>query len=203
MGKGVLIVISGPSGSGKGTVVERICDLAPEHVVSVSSTTRGPRDGEVHGVHYNFIDRAEFESYIANDMMLEYTVYCDNYYGTPKKAVYDYLEEGRNVILEIEVDGATQVKERYPDAILIMLVPPTYASLEARLRGRKDPVPEEVIRKRLNKAKVELEQLDKYGYLVVNYDNASEKAAQDILEIVSVEKRKTVYHKNFKDEFYA
>ena len=135
MNKGLMIVVSGPAGSGKGTVNARLLE-SDEYVYSVSATTRAPRPGEINGVNYHFISREEFEGRIARGEMLEHTEYCNNYYGTPLKEALEVLESGRNLILEIEVEGAMNVKRLYPVAVLIMLLPPSFAVQEARLRGR-------------------------------------------------------------------
>ena len=203
MSKGILIIVSGPSGSGKGTVVGRILEKRPDFVCSVSATTRAPRENEVDGVSYYFLDRAEFEGRIAKDMMLEHAEYCGNYYGTPKKEVFANLEAGRNVILEIEVQGAMQVKRRCPEAVMVMIAPPDYDTLERRLRGRGDRVAEEVIRARLEKAKFELSLTPDYDYLVINGDDAVEAAADEIIGIADSEKRRTSRNKTFYDDFFA
>ena len=129
--KGLLLVISGPAGSGKGTVVKEILGRHPEDFcLSVSATTRAPRPGEEHGVHYYFIDKPAFEERIGQGAMLEYAEYCGNYYGTPADYVQKQLEEGKNVILEIEVQGALKIKERFPDTLMIMITPPNFSTLE-------------------------------------------------------------------------
>ncbi len=203
MKKGILIVISGPSGSGKGTVIKRIMEYDRSFVYSVSATTRAPRVGEKHGVNYYFIDRADFEARIAADMMFEHAEYCGNYYGTPKKEVTENLEAGRNVILEIEVEGAMQIKEKCPDALLVMIAPPDFETLEARLRGRGDDVSEEVILNRLATAKKELSKLGEYDYIVVNGDNMVDEAAHDIMDIVYAETHRVSRNNDFTSKFFA
>lgn len=203
MKKGILIVISGPSGSGKGTVIKRLMELDRSFVYSVSATTRAPREGEKNGVNYYFIDKEDFRRRIDADMMLEYAEYCGNYYGTPKKEVNENLAEGRSVILEIEVAGAMQIKKKCPDAVLLMITPPDYATLEARLRGRGDDVPEEVIRKRLDTAKIELSHLSEYDYVVVNGDNMVETAARDIIGVVEAEKLRVSRQTEYTENFFA
>lgn len=203
MKKGILIVISGPSGSGKGTVIKRIMEYDRSFIYSVSATTRAPRVGEKHGVNYYFIDRADFEARIAADMMLEHAEYCGNYYGTPKKEVWENLEAGRNVILEIEVEGAMQIKKKCPDALLVMITPPDFETLEARLRGRGDDVSEDVIQKRLATAKKELAKLPEYDYIVVNDDNMIDEAAHDIIGIVYAQTHRVSRNEDFTNEFFA
>ncbi len=186
MSRGLLIVVSGPAGSGKGTVNSQLVATG-DFVFSVSATTRAPRPGEVNGVNYHFIDREEFKRRIDEGGFLEYTTYCDNYYGTPLKEAIAVLESGKNLILEIECDGAKNVKKIFPDAVLIMLIPPTFAIQEERLRGRGTET-EEVIQKRLEKAKREIAQIDAYDYIVYNYNGGSAVAADDIKAIVRAEK---------------
>ena len=186
MSRGLLIVVSGPAGSGKGTVNSQLVATG-DFVFSVSATTRAPRPGEIDGVNYHFIDRDEFERRIADNGFLEYTTYCDNYYGTPLKEAIAVLESGKNLILEIECDGAKNVKKIFPDAVLIMLIPPTFAIQEERLRGRATET-EEVILKRLEKARREIEQIDAYDYIVYNFNGGSAVAADDIKAIVRAEK---------------
>jgi guanylate kinase len=186
MSRGLLIVVSGPAGSGKGTVNSQLIATG-DFVFSVSATTRAPRPGEINGVNYHFIDREEFQRRIDENGFLEYTTYCDNYYGTPLKEALAVLESGKNLILEIECDGAKNVKKIFPEAVLIMLIPPTFAIQEERLRGRATET-EDVILKRLEKAKREIEQLDAYDYIVYNYNGGSAVAADDIKAIVRAEK---------------
>ena len=186
MSRGLLIVVSDPAGSGKGTVNSQLVATG-DFVFSVSATTRAPRPGEIDGVNYHFIDREEFQRRIDENGFLEYTTYCDNYYGTPLKEALAVLENGKNLILEIECDGAKNVKKIFPEAVLIMLIPPTFAIQEERLRGRATET-EEVILKRLEKAKREIEQIDAYDYIVYNYNGGSAVAADDIKAIVRAEK---------------
>lgn len=184
--KGLLIVVSGPAGSGKGTVNKILLDTG-DYAFSVSATTRAPRPGEVNGVNYHFISREAFEKRLAAGEMLEYTRYVNNYYGTPRKEAEEVLDGGRNLILEIEVDGAAQVKKKYPEAVLIMLLPPDFATQEARLRGRGTET-DEVIRGRLERTREELNCLDIYDYIVYNEDGKSQMCAEDIMAIVRAEK---------------
>lgn len=166
--RGSLIVISGFSGVGKGTVVKRlVSDFG--YNLSVSATTRSPRDGEVNGREYYFMDRSEFENLIDYGGFIEWTQYVGNYYGTPKKYVEEGLEAGRDIILEIEVMGALNVKEQFPDALLIFISAPSIAELKNRLAGRGTES-EETIIKRLKKATEEAEDMDKYDYVIVNDD---------------------------------
>ena len=186
MSRGLLIVVSGPAGSGKGTVNSQLVATG-DFVFSVSATTRAPRPGEINGVNYHFVSQEEFQRRIDEDGFLEYTTYCGNYYGTPLKEAMAVLENGKNLILEIECDGAKNVKRIFPDAVLIMLIPPTFSIQEERLRGRATET-EEVILARLEKAKREIEQLDAYDYIVYNYNGGSAVAADDIKAIVRAEK---------------
>ena len=203
MKKGLLLVISGPSGSGKGTLIKRLLEIDDSFVYSVSATTRAPRIGERNGVNYYFIDRADFEARISDGMMLEHAEYCGNYYGTPKKEVNESLAAGHNVILEIEVAGAMQIKEKCPDAVLIMITPPDFRTLEARLRGRGDNVTEDVIRRRLETAKVEISKLPEYDYIVINGDNMIDSAVHRIMDIVIAEKSRVSRIDEFTKKFFA
>lgn len=185
MKKGLLIVVSGPAGSGKGTVNAKLLATG-DFAFSVSATTRAPRPGEVDGVNYYYITHEEFQRRIEAGEMLEYTCYCKNYYGTPLREAEAVLENGKNLILEIEVEGAMNVKAKYPDAVLIMLLPPSFAIQEARLRGRGTET-EDKIHDRLEQTRNEAKLFHKYDYIVYNRDNESDRAAADILSIVRAE----------------
>ena len=175
--KGVLFVISGPSGVGKGTINKMLYDEFDGQVsFSVSATTRGPREGEVDGTHYFFISRQEFENRVANNEFLEHAEYAGNCYGTPRSYVLKLLDEGVSVILEIDLQGAIQVKERMPESVSIFILPPSFEELESRLRGRGTETPEK-IEKRLAAAKYEMEMAYTYDYRIVN-DNLEEAYQQ-------------------------
>ena len=170
MKKGLLIIVSGPSGVGKGTVRDYYMkDESLNLTYSISMTTRSPREGEVDGVDYIFVTREEFEQKIKEGEFLEYAEFVGNYYGTSLKQVDKMREEGKNVILEIEVQGATIVKEKCPDAISIFIIPPSIEELERRIRGRRSE-PEEIIQQRLAKATQELKLVGNYKYVVCNDD---------------------------------
>lgn len=178
--KGVLLVISGPSGAGKGT----ICNILREQIelgYSISITTRAPRPGEVDGVNYFFKTVEQAKEMIVNNELLEYAEVFGNYYGTPRKFVLDQLAEGKNVLLEIDIQGALQVKERYPEALLVFIAPPSMEELEKRLRGRGTDS-EEVILRRLAGAEHEMSFAPQYNYTIVN--DVAEQAAEKIKELV-------------------
>ena len=199
--EGILFVISGPAGSGKGTVVKLLTERHPDIRLSVSATTRNPRPGEVHGVQYYFITKPEFEKRIREDAILEHTTYCDNYYGTPRDAVEASLAEGHDMILEIEVDGAMQIKRKVPGTVAIMLIPPSGETLEARLRGRGTET-EEVILRRLARAREEIGLMDDYDYVVINGDGEAERCADDIYEIIAAEHRRVARNAAVKANFF-
>ena len=167
MSKGVLAVVSGFSGAGKGTVMKALLKEYVDYALSISVTTRDPRPGEEDGREYFFRTRAEVEKMIAEDQLLEYAEYVGNYYGTPRFYVEDMLARGKNVILEIELQGAMKIKEKIPEAVLIFITPPSFEELKNRLIGRGTET-EEVINSRLARAAEEAEEMDKYDYIVVN-----------------------------------
>lgn len=183
--QGLLYVLSGPSGCGKGTVVRELLDRNENIFLSISATTRSPRNGEIDGQHYYFLSKEQFEEQLAADGMLEHANYCGNYYGTPKEAVVRRCQEGKDVILEIEVQGALQVKKKYPEAILIFILPPSLEELSRRLIDRNTEDAETVY-KRLAKSTEEMKYAAEYDYTVVN-DTVSE-AAHQILSIMEAEK---------------
>ena len=167
--KGILIVVSGFSGAGKGTLMRKLMETYDNYALSISMTTRAPREGEQHGVEYFFATREEFEKKIAEDKVIEYACYCDNYYGTPREYVEEQLAAGKDVILEIEIQGALKIKEKFPDSLLLFVTPPNAMELERRLVGRGTETPE-VIEKRLSRASEESEGIEAYDYIVVNDD---------------------------------
>jgi guanylate kinase len=186
MKKGLLFVISGPSGTGKGTVMKHLLETG-EYFYSVSATTRAPRPEDREGVTYYFVTRAQFEEKIASGEMLEYAEYSGNYYGTPKFAVEKALSEGKNVILEIETKGALQVREKMPQAVLIFILPPDIATLRARLEGRGTESAE-VIDLRMAQVKREIALLPRYDYAIVNENGKAAEAAEEIMRIAHTER---------------
>ena len=165
--KGILIVVSGFSGAGKGTLMKQLVHSYDNYAMSVSMTTRNPRPGEEEGKEYFFVSREEFEEKIAQDGLIEYASYCDNYYGTPREYVERQLEKGKDVILEIEIQGALKIKKKFPTALLMFVMPPDAAELKKRLEGRGTES-QEVIEKRLKRASEEAEGIEQYDYIVIN-----------------------------------
>ena len=200
MSRGLLLIISGPAGSGKGTVNAHLLKTG-DFVFSVSATTRAPRPMEVDGVNYHFITKEDFKERIENGGMLEYTEYCGNFYGTPRKEAEAVLDSGKNLILEIEVDGAKQVKEKYPDAVLIMLLPPSFKTQEQRLRSRGTETEEKILA-RLARTKEELCDIAAYDYVVYNLDGCDRVAADDILAIVNAEKHAMKRNARAREKYF-
>ena len=184
MSKGILIVLSGFSGAGKGTLVKELMKTYDNYALSISMTTRKPREGEVHGREYFFTERESFEEKIAQNGLIEYAEYCGNYYGTPRDYVEEMLAAGRDVLLEIEIQGMHKVKKMFPDMLTLFVTPPSIAELEKRLRGRGTET-EEVIKKRL--AREEAKGMEDYEYLVVNDD--LQECVEEIHSIVKAAKR--------------
>ncbi len=183
--KGLLFVVSAPAGCGKDTILEQVLARCENVAYSVSATTRAPRAGEVDGVHYHFRTREQFEQMIADKAVLEYTEYCGNYYGTPRKAVEDMLAEGKDVILKIEVEGAMNIRRLFPEACLVFILPPSMAELERRLRkrGTED---EPTILRRTAQAKNEIDAAVNYDCFVVN--DELEIAVDDLIAVIRAEK---------------
>lgn len=185
MNKGLLIVVSAPAGCGKDTILEQVLANNDNIFYSVSATTRTIRPGEVDGASYYVKSRDEFETMIKNSELLEYTEYCGNYYGTPRKAVMDMLDAGKDVVLKIEVEGAANIKRMFPDCVMIFILPPSISELDRRLHKRGTES-EEVIQKRIAAAKNELTYAANYDYTIVN--GALEKAIEDFETVVRAEK---------------
>ena len=200
--KGVLIVISGFAGSGKGTITKELINRFDNYSVSVSATTRNPRPMEENGKDYFFVSREEFERMIKENELLEYTEYVGNYYGTPRKYVEKMLNEGKDVILEIEYIGAFNVKRAFNEAVLIFVTPPSVEEVYLRLKGRNTES-EEVILKRIRRGQEEAAIIDKYDYVIVNDD--IETAIEDIHNTIKCSKFSSVRNGEFvsklKNEF--
>ena len=193
MRKGTLYVFTGPSGAGKGTVLSRLLSEDEKLFFSISATTRAPRPGEKDGVQYYFLTKEDFEAKIAANAFLEHAKYVDNYYGTLEAPVNEKLEAGYDVILEIEVQGAMQIREKRPDAAMIFVAPPDFATLETRLRGRQTEA-EDAIALRLETAKHELQQIPKFDYVVINDDLTR---AEEELKAVFLAERARTMHRTF------
>lgn len=195
--KGVLAVVSGFSGAGKGTAMKLLMEKYDNYSLSISATTRAPREGEQDGREYFFKSVEEFESMIEDGRLVEYAQYVGNYYGTPKEYVDEQLEAGKDVVLEIELQGALQVKKKFPDTVLIFLTPPSAAELEARLRGRGTE-DDETIRARLRRAAEESGYMDKYDYVLVN--DSIDECVRDLHGIIQSEHWKAVRNSGLVSE---
>ena len=193
-GKGLLVVLSGPSGAGKDTVLKSLMQNEPGVRLSVSATTRAPREGEEDGKDYFFLSCPRFKELVENGKMLEHAEYCGNFYGTPSEPIEAWQAEGCDVILEIEVQGGAQIKTNRPDCVSIFILPPSLEVLEKRLRRRGTDA-EEAIQKRLAAAKSEIAQAMHYDYVVVNDD--LESAVEQVAEILRTEKLKSIRNQDF------
>ncbi len=181
MTKGRLIIVSGPSGSGKDTILQKVFERLPEIKFSISTITRAMRPGEVEGEKYNFVSREYFEDMIKNDLLLEYNNYVGNYYGTPKAPVDKAIAEGKEIIVEVDVNGARNIKKCREDAISVFILPPSYEELNRRLSARGTDAPE-VIEKRMKAALDEIAEAVNYDYIVVNDD--LNEAVEDFITII-------------------
>lgn len=186
--KGVLLVISGFAGTGKGTLVKSLLENYDNYALSVSATTRAPRKNEIEGVHYFYKTKEEFLEMIEHGELVEYAEYVGNYYGTPRAYVEQQLTKGKDVILEIEIQGALKIKERFPDTLLLFLLPPDVDTLKARLEGRGTET-EEIIEQRLSRAVEEAEFIEKYDYLIVNDD--LEKCVRETHAVIQSQRLQT------------
>lgn len=199
--KGILTVLSGFSGAGKGTVLRRLLEKYDNYALSISATTRGPREGEENGREYFFKTREEFEKMIAKDELIEYAKYVNNYYGTPKMYVQEQLQKGKDVILEIEIQGALKVKEKYPDTLLLFITPPSAQELKNRLirRGTEEM---DVIEKRMKTAAWEAQFMDQYDYIVIN--DELQTCVEELHAIIQSEHKKSarnlVFAEKIKEE---
>ncbi len=197
MAKGFLLIISGPAGTGKGTVCKEILERNKDIIYSISATTRKPRVGEVDGVNYFFIDEEKFKTMVDNDEFLEHAYVHTNYYGTPKKFVMDEVNNGEIVLLEIDVQGALQIKNNYSEAVFVFLLPPTMEELKNRIVKRGTET-EEDINRRFENAFKELDFVGKYDYFVIN--DKIEDAVSDIEAIIKAEKLRVKRHSDIKDK---
>lgn len=196
MRKGSLFVVSAPAGCGKDTILNELFKKTDTAGYAVSATTRAPREGEVNGVHYHFLTRGDFERMISENEVLEYTEYCGNYYGTLRKSVNALINEGKDAVLKIEVEGAMNIKKLFPDACLVFILPPSLGVLEHRLRTRGTETEDNII-ERTCRARRELEFAENYDYLVVNDD--LDTAVCDLLAVFRAEKLRRIRNEELLD----
>lgn len=197
MNKGGVFIISGPSGSGKDTVMTELFKKMPELLFSISSITRAMRPGEREGEKYNFITRVRFEDMLKNDRLLEHNEFVGNYYGTPREPVERAVANGQDMVIEVDVNGAAQIREKMPEAVSIFIMPPSFAELKRRLSGRGTES-EELIQKRLASALGEIKRAAEYDYIVVNEDITA--AADDIMSVILSSRLKTDRQTKIIDE---
>ena len=197
MNKGGVFIISGPSGSGKDTVMTKLFKKMPELLFSISSITRAMRAGEREGEKYNFITREKFEDMLKNDRLLEHNEFVGNYYGTPREPVERAVANGQDMVIEVDVNGAAQIREKMPEAVSIFIMPPSFAELKRRLSGRGTES-EELIQKRLASALGEIKRAAEYDYIVVNEDITA--AADDIMSVILSSRLKTDRQTKIIDE---
>ncbi|MBO5007538.1 MAG: guanylate kinase [Clostridia bacterium] len=197
--QGTVFVVSGPSGTGKGTIMEEYFKRYPHDntFLSISATTRSPRPSDIEGVTYYFKTKEEFEDLIANDGLAEWAEFCGNYYGTPKKPVNDMVAEGKNVVLEIEVQGGCSVMEKFDNAVGIFVLPPSFTELKNRLVSRNTETID-VIESRLSRAREEIQEIDKYEYILINDD--LDKAVETFRSILIGESQRVIRNKNIIKE---
>ena len=202
--QGILAVVSGFSGAGKGTIMKALMAKYDNYALSISATTRKPREGEEHGREYFFLSTEEFEELIANDQLIEHARYVSNYYGTPRSYVEEKMAEGKDVILEIEIQGALKVKEKFPETLLVFVVPPTAEELKKRLIGRGTETME-VIESRMDRAIEEAEEMEAYDYILVN--ESVDKAVEDLHNLIQSQHMKASINKariqKMKEELHA
>ena len=192
--QGILVVVSGFSGAGKGTLMKELLKRYDNYALSISATTRAPREGETDGKEYFFVTKEQFEKMRDERKLVEYAQYVNNYYGTPKEYVEQKMAEGKDVILEIEIQGALKVKKRFPDALLLFVTPPSAEELRRRLVGRGTETLE-VINARLARAAEEASGMEAYDYLLINYD--LDRCVEEMHQLIQLQHRKTSYHLDF------
>ena len=201
--QGILVVVSGFSGAGKGTLMKELLKRYDNYALSISATTRAPREGETDGKEYFFVTKEQFEKMRDERKLIEYAQYVNNYYGTPKEYVEQKMAEGKDVILEIEIQGALKVKKRFPDALLLFVTPPSAEELRRRLVGRGTETLE-VINARLARAAEEASGMEAYDYLLINDD--LDRCVEEMHQLIQLQHRKTSYHLDFlskmRDDLY-